>query len=87
MKDVTIETNKGKENRYIISSFFHGMVVVCKGSRTVLDSGLYAMDSGSWIPYSESRLVPDFWQWNSGFQSLMGFRIPQTVFQIPKPRI
>ena len=30
------------------------MVVVCKGSRTVLDSGLYAMDSGSWIPYSES---------------------------------
>ena len=52
MKDVTIETNKGKENRYIISSFFHGMVVVCKGSRTVLDSGLYAMipDLGFRIP-------------------------------------
>ena len=54
MKDVTIETNKGKENRYIISSFFYGMVVVCKGSRTVLDSGPYAMDSESWISYSGS---------------------------------
>ena len=31
----------------------------------------------------------DLVQWNldSGFQSLVGFRIPSAVFQIPKPRI
>ena len=36
-------------------------------SKTVLDSGFHAEDSG--------------------FQSLVGFRIPWPVFQIPKPRI
>ena len=71
MKDVTIETNKGKENRYIISSFFHGMVAACKGFRTVLDSGLHAMDSGSRIPGTE------FLIFGSGTpDSLIGFRIP-----------
>ena len=38
-----------------------------RGSKTVLDSGFHAEDSG--------------------FQSLVGFRIPWPVFRIPKPRI
>ena len=63
----TIETNKGKENRYKISSFFHGMVAASKGSRTVLDSGRHAMDSGSRIPGTGFLIF--------GSGSLMGFRI------------
>lgn len=68
VKDVTIETNKGKENRYKISSFFHGMVAASKGSRTVSDSGLHAMDSGSRIPGTGFLIF-------FGSGSLMGFRI------------
>ena len=52
-------------------------------SRTVVDSGLHAVDSGFQV------LDSSICQWNldSGFQSLMGFRIPQAVFQILKPSI
>ena len=31
--------------------------------------------------------LPCQWNWDSGFQSLVGFRIPKAVFRIPKPRI
>ena len=52
-------------------------------SRTVVDSGLHAVDSGFQV------LDSSIFQWNldSGFQSLMGFRIPQAVFRILKPSI
>ena len=52
-------------------------------SKTVLDSGFYAVDSGFQVRDSSCC------QWNLGseFQSLVGFRIPWAVFRIPKPRI
>ena len=52
-------------------------------SKTVLDSVFHAVDSGFQL------LDPSLSQWNleSGFQSLVGFRIPWAVFRIPKPRI
>ena len=48
---------------------------------------------GFWIPWAvdsglqvlDSSLCQ--WNWDSGFQSLVGFRIPKAVFRIPKPRI
>ena len=39
-------------------------------SRTVLDSGFHAVDVGFQVLYS------NVCQWDSGFQSLVGFRIP-----------
>ena len=52
-------------------------------SKTVLDSGFHTVDSGF--------QVMDFslcqWNLDCGFQSLVGFRIPCTVFRILKPRI
>ena len=57
--------------------------VPCKGIQDSL---------GSWIP-RHRFLIPGprfriLCQWNldSGFQSLVGFRIPWAVFRIPKPR-
>ena len=57
-------------------------IASCKGIQDSL---------GFWIP---RRRIPDsrylsLCQWNldSGFQSLVGFRIPCAVFRIPKPRI
>ena len=51
-------------------------------SKTVLDSGFHAVDSG--------LTVLDFslcqWNMDFGFQSLVGFRIPWAVFWIPKSR-
>ena len=48
---------------------------------------------GFWILHRGFR-IPSTWLWilyqwnlNSGFQSLVGFRIPWRVFGIPKPRI
>ena len=46
-------------------------------SRTVFDSGFHAVDVGFQVIYS------NVCQWDSGFQSLVGFRIPRAVFQIP----
>ena len=53
-------------------------------SRTVLDSGFHAVDSGFQLLDSL-----DLCQWNldSGFQLLVGFRIPTAVFRIPWLRI
>ena len=52
-------------------------------SKTVLDSGFHTVDSGF--------QVMDFslcqWNLDCGFQSLVGFQIPCTVFRILKPRI
>ena len=48
---------------------------------------------GFWIPHRGFRIPSTglwiLYQWNlnSGFQSLVGFRIPWVVFGIPKPRI
>ena len=39
-----------------------------------------------WIPATEFHLFCQ-WNWDSGFQSLVGFRILWAVFQIPKPRL
>ena len=52
-------------------------------SRAVLNSEIHAEDSGFHV------LDSPICQWNldSGFQSLVGFRIPWAVFRIPKPRI
>ena len=52
-------------------------------SRAVLNSEIHAEDSGFQV------LDSPICQWNldSGFQSLVGFRIPRAVFRIPKPRI
>ena len=53
-------------------------------SRTVLDSGFHAVDSGFRVPDSCLFL----WNLDSGFQSfVVGFRIPCVVFRIPKPMI
>ena len=52
------------------------MFAPCRESRTVLDSGFRNMDSG----LCQQNL-------DSGFQSLVGFRIPWAVFRIQKPRI
>jgi len=40
-----------------------------------------------WIPRREFRNILCQWKLDSRFQSLVGFRIPYAVFQIPKPRI
>ena len=45
-------------------------------SKKVLDSGFQVMDSSLC-----------HWNLDTGFQSLMRFRIPWAVFRIPKPRI
>ena len=52
-------------------------------SKTSWDSGFHAVDSGFQV------LDSSLGQWNldSGFQSLVGFRIPWAVFRIPKHRI
>ena len=52
-------------------------------SKTVLDSGFHAVDS------TFQLLDSSLCQWNldSGFQSLVGFRIPGAVFRIAKPKI
>ena len=52
-------------------------------SRTVLDSGSHAVDSEFQL-LDSSRCQ---WNLDSGFQSLVGFQIPWTVFRIPKARI
>ena len=52
-------------------------------SKTVLDSGFHPMDSG----FQVLDFGPCQWNLDSGFQSLVGFRIPWAVFQIPEPRI
>ena len=46
----------------------------CKGIQDTLPDSIY------WIP--------DLFQWNldSGFELLVGFRIPTPVFRIPRPR-
>ena len=54
----------------LVSNSFSPM----KKSKTVLNSGFHALH-GSRIPRQ--------WNWDSGFQSLVGFRIPWTVFRIP----
>ena len=52
-------------------------------SKTVLDSGFRTVEFGFQV------LDSSLCQWNldSGFQSLVGFRTPCTVFRILKPRI
>ena len=54
-----------------------------RDSRTFLDSGFHAVDSGLQVPHSS------LCQWNldSGLQSSVGFRFPTAVFRIPKPSI
>ena len=61
----------------------HYVLTHKRESRTVLDCGLHTVDSGFQV------LDSSICQWNldSGFQSLVGFRIPWAVVQIPKPRI
>jgi len=51
--------------------------------KAVLDSGFHTLDSVFQV------LDSSLFQWNldSGFQSLVGIRIPWNVFWIPKPRI
>ena len=51
-------------------------------SKTSWDAGFHAVDSGFQV------LDSSLCQWNldSGFQSLVGFRIPWAGFRIPKPR-
>ena len=48
----------------------------------------WILDSTPWIPDS-IYWIPDLFQWNldSGFELLVGFRIPTPVFRIPRPRI
>ena len=52
-------------------------------SKTVLDSAFLAVDSGFQLLDSSLFL----WNMDSGFQSLVGLRIPCVVFRIPKPGI
>ena len=63
------------------SSYSHSLHV--RESRAVLDSGIHAEDSGFQV--LDSRICQ--WNLDSGFQSLVGFRIPWAVFRIPNPRI
>ena len=48
------------------------VIVLCKESRTVLDSGFHALDSE--FEVLESSL--HHWNLDTGFQSLVGFRNP-----------
>ena len=52
-------------------------------SKTVLDSGFHTVEFGFQV--LDSSLCK--WSLDSGFQSLVGFRTPCTVFRILKPRI
>ena len=70
--------------------FFHGTSPYVSESETVLDSGFHAVDS--WFQVLDSGLC--HWNLDSGFQRLVGFRIPWGVFRIqslafriPKPSI
>ena len=60
-------------------------LVQCKGIQL---RHSWILDSTPWIPNS-IYWIPDLFQWNldSGFELLVGFRIPTPVFRIPKPRI
>ena len=70
-------------NRAVGSTLY--LFAACKASesKTVLDSGFHVVDSRFQV------LDSSLCQWNldSGFQSLVGFRIPWAVFRIPKPGI
>ena len=61
--------------RHLVCGFTISIIHIVrrKGVKTVLDSGFHA----------------GLWRWNldSRFQSLVGFRIPWTVFWIPKPNV
>ena len=87
---IKVQTNDG----WILASFFFCMFFLLfqsskkllphiRESRTVLDSGFHAVDSGFQV------LDSSLCQWNvdSGFQSLVGFPIPWAVLRIPKPMV
>ena len=58
-------------------AFLAGFSSHARESKTVLDSGFHAVDSGFQV------LDSSLCQWNLGCQSLVGFRIPQeNVFRI-----
>ena len=58
------------------------MVAPRRESKTVLD---WIPLSGFQIPGTGFRILCQ-WNLDSGFQSLVGFRIPSAVFRIPQPR-
>ena len=66
----------------------HWRFAPCKGiqeweSKTLLDSGFHPVDSGFQLLDSRSISV----ELDSGFELLVGFRIPTPVFRIPKAKI
>ena len=64
----------------IINKYFYSWSPHVKKAKTVLDSGFHAMDS-------PGILILRQWNLDSGYQSLLWFRIPWAVFWIPKARI
>lgn len=74
MKPARIKSQNGSQNDNIAGCNCASPHV--KEFQTVLDSG-----SEPWIP------ALCHWNFDSGFPSLVGFRIPQAVFRIPKPKI
>ena len=69
--------------RYIYYIDTHSLPHVREQYRTVLDSGFHAVDSRFQVLDSSLSHV----NLDSGFQLLLGFRIPIAVFPIPKLRI
>ena len=74
------------QQRSVLLSTTHCTSHVCytvapciRESKTVLDSAFHAVDS--WFQVLDSSLF--LWNLDSGFQSLVGFRIPWAVFGIP----
>ena len=62
------------------SDIFSCRHIVVNMVKTVLDSGFHAVDSG--LQILDSSLCE--WNLDSGFQSLVGFRIPWAVLRIPQ---
>ena len=82
-KGVYLGIGKGR-NFTTVEPLHNGHLPPCKG----IQAQSRMLDSTPWIP--DSRYwIPDLFQWNldSGFQLLVGFRIPWAVLRILRPRI
>ena len=71
-----------KQHKSLTGFVFKNLSSHVRESKTVLDFGFQVMDSAFQVLDSSCQ-----WNFDSGFQSLVWFRIYLAIFRIPKPRI